>query len=1258
MALNILHNTTIIILIKFVVNNQINNVTMPLTNPVTQNGDNAFYGITIEGFTGALGECNVSNNSLKHIHFNGRSWVGDFVGIGVYGSRNFSSPAGDSIIRWNVKSNILDDIWVESASLRTKLIAVNVAGNANVSSNIIGSTTNLNSIRVGGQIKNAIGIGGYYGFFNTGIVGNNIVDSNIISNIELQSTGNTSFNAIEFVCDSAYTKISCQNNYIQNIQTAGHSDVGQTLAHQALLNGIVITGGEAEIANNTIAGLQSPATNGWHPMINGIVLYGDHSKISNNRIHNLTNRAITNIGSPIIFGIYATSFDNLIANNSVALNNSLYTNAVEISGIVMSTSGKNRIFHNSVSISGSSNQTIFSHSYALQHYNTNANHTNKSDIRNNIFCNTRQTNNNKNFAIGYSSLGLQKDSINDNALFTIDSLQIAEIIEDNFPSVYNFAAWKSTYQKDSHSKNTKVIFTDAGADLNLNLYSNCLINNAGTPTADVTTDIIQQARNVLTPDLGAYEFEYDANWINIFGNSPACDGLNASIPTLLKSGKNGPVSYEWSGPDGAIDNNISTLNFSPVTMADEGIYTVTGIDEQGCRSDTKNSPDITVLHTPTTFTITGGGTYPVGDVGVPVGLNGSEVGISYSLFLNNTPTGISLNGTGLALSFGNHLTPGIYSVRAVNPPIYCPNVMSGTAVISNFVSDTPVVYSLLGGGSYCSGGSGKEIILSASQLNTNYQLKLNNISVGSSISGTGTALNFGYKTAIGKYTVVATNLNSAISKQMRNTVSVSLAKILTPAKPGTVTGPKDVCGIAGTGKTVSYFIKPVVNATSYEWTVPSGATLIGGNQDTLITVSFDADFVSGDIAVFAKNNCGPTVLSGISNKLIVGILKPTTPGVITGTTKPCNSIAVNHKIITQYSIAACRNATYYTWAVPFGATIMSGQGTRFITVQYNFNKWSASDSISVIAKNNCSSSPKKSLSVKYSLPAAPKSITGFTNVCAYTGTGTEVPYTAVFGLDTYNIEWIVSNGIHLVSGQNTNTALVTFDGTFTSGTVKAKGINSCGFGVEKVLRVTSTLPVISGNISGPSNVCPYFAVDSEATYSIPPVPNAIDYNWSTPQGSYITDGYGTNSIKVKFFAFPPAYYGIPYVRVTAVANCGESIQKKLKIVALGCTPPPYQERGHPYTNLVVEENNLQAATIHPNPNNGQFTFRAAGLEKNKRGVIVLYNSTGEKIDEWPANSNNSGIVQIQVDKLFLPSGIYFVRYLFGKKSNAVSMVKK
>ncbi|MBA4276244.1 Ig-like domain-containing protein [Flavobacterium sp.] len=71
-----------------------------------------------------------------------------------------------------------------------------------------------------------------------------------------------------------------------------------------------------------------------------------------------------------------------------------------------------------------------------------------------------------------------------------------------------------------------------------------------------------------------------------------------------------------------------------------------------------------------------------------------------------------------------------------------------------------------------------------------------------------------------------------------------------PQNPGTITA--SVNNTCTDATTVTYSIQPVVGSVSYEWTVPTGATIISGSGTTSITVKND-EFLTGQICVKGVN---------------------------------------------------------------------------------------------------------------------------------------------------------------------------------------------------------------------------------------------------------------------------------------------------------------------------------------------------------------------------------------------------------------------
>ncbi len=147
----------------------------------------------------------------------------------------------------------------------------------------------------------------------------------------------------------------------------------------------------------------------------------------------------------------------------------------------------------------------------------------------------------------------------------------------------------------------------------------------------------------------------------------------------------------------------------------------------------------------------------------------------------------------------------------------------------------------------------------------------------------------------------------------------SAAPVITTA----ITGPTDVCPYVGRDA-ITYKIDPVSNATSYSWTPPAGATLVLGQGTNQVTIQYYNGFVSGTISVKAINVCG---MLSAAKTLNVSIKVPAAP-TISGNANPCPGN------IETY-VANCPSGVRFNWTVSASvATILSGQGTNTLTIQY------------------------------------------------------------------------------------------------------------------------------------------------------------------------------------------------------------------------------------------------------------------------------------------------------------------------------------
>ena len=395
------------------------------------------------------------------------------------------------------------------------------------------------------------------------------------------------------------------------------------------------------------------------------------------------------------------------------------------------------------------------------------------------------------------------------------------------------------------------------------------------------------------------------------GGSTVCSPNTVTLNANTGSG----ISYQWRLNGG----NISGATASTYATGVAGNYDC--VETNSCGSATSNIISVTVNTLPPASVTAAGATTFCAPGSVTLYAN-TGAGLSWQWKLN----GINISGA-TASSYSASAT-GNYDCIVTNS---CGSTTSNS--ISVTVNPLPTAtITAAGPTTFCSPGS---VTLNANTgTGLSWQWKLN----GVNISGA-TASSYVANTS-GSYTCVVTNsCGSASSNAIAVTVNVL------PATPGAITG--QTAGVCNSAKT--YSINPVAGATGYTWTVPANSSISSGQGTTSVNVAFTSAFSSGNISVVATNSCGS---SGASSVTTTGV--PAQPGTITG---PASVCANQNNVI--YSIAAVTGATSYTWTVPPGTQIKTGQGTVQIKVRFG----NSAGSITVKANNACGSGPIRTLAI-------------------------------------------------------------------------------------------------------------------------------------------------------------------------------------------------------------------------------------------------------------------------------------------------------
>jgi hypothetical protein len=350
---------------------------------------------------------------------------------------------------------------------------------------------------------------------------------------------------------------------------------------------------------------------------------------------------------------------------------------------------------------------------------------------------------------------------------------------------------------------------------------------------------------------------------------------------------------------------------------------------------------------------------------------------------------------------------------------------------------------------------------------------------------------------------------------------------------GQISGPTNACPHQGTSGTNATYSVQATNATSYVWTLPSGASNVTGQGTASISFRYSSSFSSGTVSVVVSG-CGTPITRSIS----VTRTAPATPGAITGTVNVCAFRGTNTPV--TYSIAAVANAASYTWTLPSGVTLVSGSGTT--TIQVLIGSSFCGGNITVRANSACGNSSTSCLALSVSTPSTPVSISGLTTACP--GNVQTYSTAAVNNATSYN--WTLPTGASITSGAGTNTISVSFASAFCGGTLSVRAVNGCGQSSARSITINRNVPATPAAINGPTtNLCG----TGTYTYSIAAVSGATSYTWTVPTGASIVSNNGT-SITVNF----SNSFSSGSITVKAVNACGSGTARSITLSRLPSTP--------------------------------------------------------------------------------------------------------
>ena len=456
----------------------------------------------------------------------------------------------------------------------------------------------------------------------------------------------------------------------------------------------------------------------------------------------------------------------------------------------------------------------------------------------------------------------------------------------------------------------------------------------------------------------------------MIGGGSYCAGGTAHLG--LAYGSTG-ISYQLYDGSTTVGSPVpganASLDFGYVTTA--GTYTAIATSSTTtCSAPMIGSAVVSMSPLPTVYTLTGGGIYCPGTTGAHIELSNSNLAISYQLYLGSAPVGLPVPGTGTVLDFGMFTTPGTYSAIATDAVTGCQSNMTGFDTIS---FATIAVYTVGGGGTYCTGtgtsSPGADISLGSSDIGLYYQLYDYGVAVGSTVTGTGSALDFGFHTSAGSYTIVATDLSSGCTEPMMGTAMIVVSPSPTVTR---LTGGGAYCAGTSGAHIGLDFGSTGINYQLYNGSTPVGIAVPGPGG----SIDFGTFTAGGTYTAVATNTTSGCTATMAGSATVSSVALPVVYTVAGGGTYCAGGTGVH--------ITLSGSVTGVSYQLVMGSapvdTALPGTGSGL-----DFGTFTDSGIYTVVATNTstgCTSSMSGSATISVSPLPNTYSVTGGGSYCA------------------------------------------------------------------------------------------------------------------------------------------------------------------------------------------------------------------------------------------------------------------------------------
>ncbi len=469
---------------------------------------------------------NIQNNTIKNFNWSNSgaaSW--NAINI-IYGAVNVGSVNGN-IIGSSTDNN---SITVTGGADNTNIYGINIntTGTVDCRNNVIGSITGENS-----SSENATNVFGIYKAYLAGTttISNNVIGSPTVSNsIKATSLSTIGAQTVQGIYNAGIGNITISNNTIANLTNYTNNSNAATAG---LINGIASTLGSNTITNNSIHDLSiANANNSSANLCSacGMALIGTSNPktVSGNKIYNISNSNTTFSGS--VMGIYfmggtSNNSSTITANFIYGLSVSALSTSASIYGIKIN-SGYSTYANNIISLGGNTATTITGIYETGASGNSNAFYFNTINITGSL--NAGSTN--KSYAI-YSATNTNVRTLRNNLLINTRSTSLSSSMHYsvffNYTSSINLILDNNDYIASGtggilgnfNSSDVNTLPLVSGLDINSLNISPGFANPSGTLSSDyipsssliaggigsgINTDYNGSSR-AGTPTIGAFE---------------------------------------------------------------------------------------------------------------------------------------------------------------------------------------------------------------------------------------------------------------------------------------------------------------------------------------------------------------------------------------------------------------------------------------------------------------------------------------------------------------------------------------------------------------------------------------------------------------------------------------------------------------------------------------------------------------------------------------------------------------------------------